>query len=63
MIRVRTLGHCAIQIDSTPLGPNAEIVFAALLDTLGVQFLRACVPLARLRLEQCTAGRSADAGH
>ena len=31
MIRVRTLGHCAIQIGSIPVGPDAEIVFAALL--------------------------------
>jgi DNA-binding SARP family transcriptional activator len=31
MIRVRTLGQCTIQIDSTPVGPDAEIVFAALL--------------------------------
>ncbi len=31
MIRVRTLGHSVIQIDSTPVGPDAEIVFAALL--------------------------------
>ena len=31
MIRVRTLGQCSIQIDSIPVGPDAEIVFAALL--------------------------------
>src|SRR5688572_12855097 len=31
MIRVRTLGQCTIQIDSMPVAPDAEIVFAALL--------------------------------
>ena len=31
MIRVRTLGHCAIQVDSLPIAPDAEMVFAALL--------------------------------
>ncbi len=30
MIRVRALGQSSIQIDSIPLGPDAEIVFAAL---------------------------------
>jgi DNA-binding SARP family transcriptional activator len=31
MIRVRTLGQCAIQLDALPVGPDAEMVFAALL--------------------------------
>jgi DNA-binding SARP family transcriptional activator len=31
MIRVRTLGQCAIQIDTVHVGPDAEVVFAALL--------------------------------
>ena len=31
MIRVRTLGQCLIQIDSVSIGPDAEMVFAALL--------------------------------
>src|SRR5688572_3419458 len=31
MIRVRTLGQCTIQIGSLPVGPDAEMVFAALL--------------------------------
>jgi DNA-binding SARP family transcriptional activator len=31
MIRVRTLGQCTIQIDTFHVGPDAEIVFAALL--------------------------------
>lgn len=31
MIRVRTLGQCLIQIDSVSIGPDAEMVFAAML--------------------------------
>jgi DNA-binding SARP family transcriptional activator len=31
MIRVRTLGQCTIQIDNCHVGPDAEVVFAALL--------------------------------
>jgi hypothetical protein len=31
MIRVRTLGQCTIQIDTFHVGPDAEMVFAALL--------------------------------